>query len=137
MENLKEYTKHLIVKVLNHEVYIVVTGDVKESRIRRTRLLGDVDLHPHVRALFSSNGCGVSFIFLPLDCENYVRCHEAYHCVNEIMRFIGANHENEVVAYTLSYLIDEIDKFLEKIEKKSKKALTKKPGSGKLKKVKG
>lgn len=65
-------------------------------------------------------GRSLSLIVLPLEAGVSTISHEAFHCVWEIMQHIGADHENEVMAYTLGYLVREIAAFMwpERVMKK-------------------
>jgi hypothetical protein len=44
--------------------------------------------------------------------------HESYHAVSSIMKWIGAAHEEEVMAYHIGYLVGLIHKDQEKAQKK-------------------
>lgn len=37
--------------------------------------------------------------------------HESYHAISGLMRWLGAKHEDEVIAYHLGYLVDKIVEF--------------------------
>ena len=106
----KEIKKKINVNVFPYEVYVVLTTDVNEARKRRNKIFGETSLD-HAIAMHSSLHTGFSYLFLPYNCTPWVLCHEVFHTVWEIMHFIGAELENEVMAYLMSFLMKEINKF--------------------------
>ena len=139
---LIEKVKNINFQTLNHHLTIVVSNDVHESREKRGHGLPFHVPNDSIRALHSTNGLGHSFIFVPHDVDEGEVVHEAYHAVWTIMKFINATHENEIMAYTLTFIVREIYKTLNKykqdtvpkvakavikqeLKEKSKKDLTK------------
>lgn len=99
-----EVVRRIVVSPFNYTLEVVVSKSVQESAHKRSI--------PITRN-FAAAHCGAadqpfSYMFLPLDVPMSVMAHEVFHCVWHIMEIIGADHENEVMAYTLSFLIDEI-----------------------------
>src|SRR5205823_3164674 len=37
--------------------------------------------------------------------------HEAWHCVHALLKWVGAQKEDEVVAYHLGYIVDKVTHF--------------------------
>lgn len=109
MNELKERIKRLDIDPFNYRVYIVITSSVQLSAAKRGVPVGDVVGAFHMTP---DNGALTSQIVLPLDADPAVVAHEAFHCVWHIMQAIGAQMENEVMAYTLTYLITEILRFM-------------------------
>jgi hypothetical protein len=72
--------------------------------------------------LYSTNRAR-SYLFLHTDALSNQIVHEAYHTVSNIFRWIEAEHEEEVFAYHLGYLVQEIvsdqKKMLEKRQKRA------------------
>lgn len=108
----RQKTKIINLEPFNYEVIIVLTDDVQESAGQIAHAHGHDDdewetdamhVHPHGRAL--------SYLFLPFDATASMIAHEAFHCVWRVMKFIGAEFENEVMAYTLGFLVGEVCEF--------------------------
>jgi hypothetical protein len=121
---LKEKEKKIRLQTLNHDLVIVVSNSVHDSRNKRGHVFG---LHlptENIRALHSTNGLGCSYIFMPYDADIGEIAHEAYHVCWTIMKFINAEHENEIMAYTLTFIVREVEKTI-KAYKKSKKCYNK------------
>ena len=62
-----------------------------------------------------------SYIFLPIRADSNQIVHESYHAICRIMRWIEAEHEEELFAYHLSYVVQMIvqdqKKAIEKYDK--------------------
>ena len=56
-----------------------------------------------------------SIIFLPMDVGLGSAVHESYHAICHLFKYIGAEHEEELFAYNLDYLVSEITKMQNKI----------------------
>lgn len=109
MTELKERIKRLDIDPFNYTAYIVITNSVQQSAAKRGAPVGEVVGAFHMTP---DNGALTSQIVLPVDADPSVVAHEAFHCVWHIMQSIGAQMENEVMAYTLTYLITEILRFM-------------------------
>lgn len=110
-----------------YEIKIVVTKDPGEfvtAKFSHLGITGDGEGASHVYASTFE-----SWIILPEDASISTVVHECWHCVYRIMKKIGAEIENEVVAYTLGWLTEEATEFLystEAYQKKAKEFLKKK-----------
>ena len=105
----KEKIKNINFQTLNHDLTIVISNDVHKSREIRGHILGPTDLPPeNIRAMHSTNGLGKSFLFIPHDADVGEVAHESYHCVWTVMKFINAQHENEIVAYALTFVVRSV-----------------------------
>lgn len=118
MKKFRERTKQLDINPFNYTVIIVLTNDIQKSGAKR-----GVKLNPHVGAYHSAaaDGALASQIVLPFNTDWAIVAHEAFHCVWNIMHCIGAQLEDEVMAYTLSYLLAEIGGFMKTRQKRRKK----------------
>lgn len=121
MRQFQEKVKKLTIEVLNHDVYIVLTNDVKTSRMKRNNILGPMDLHPNVAGICSATGGGRTYIFLHFKAQAKIIAHECNHACSSIMDFMGAKYEHEIMAYSLTYLIDEVYNFRNSLAKKKKR----------------
>ena len=68
---------------------------------------------------------GYSTIYLKPDSEMGTIAHESYHAVCNLLKFIGAEQEPEVVAYHLGYIVDAIVAFNLKVRGRFKCPKTK------------
>lgn len=112
---VKEKLHKLDIAPFNYEVNIVLTENIADSRIKRNRTLGSVskdDLTGTVALHCAVHDKPISYIFLPFESDIGYVAHECFHCVWRIMKFIGAEHENEVMAYTLGYLVRQATRFI-------------------------
>lgn len=57
-----------------------------------------------------------SHVILPFDCNLNQIVHEAYHFCWRLMHHIGADHENEIMAYHMGYTVDKIVEWVAKVE---------------------
>jgi hypothetical protein len=125
-KQLKERSLNLTVQPFGYRVKVIVSNNVHLSAHKRIPGI-------QIDDSWAACHCGitnqlVSFIFLPSNVTAGTIAHEVFHCTWHIMRQIGADHENEVMAYTLSYLVDEIAHFVR--GKKTKNRKRKKQRSG-------
>lgn len=109
----KEIKKTIKIDVFPYEVVIVVSNDVKQSRTNRNKIFGETRLE-QAAAIHSTIQSGFSFIFLKHDAPPWVISHEACHAAWEIMDFIGAEHNNEVMAYLNSFVVEQCCKVMKK-----------------------
>ncbi len=101
--------------VFGYYFYIVVTTDVIASRKSRNDILGKVDESKPPSVAMCSQGEGekcsyYSYIFLKPDASAGNISHEVYHAICNMFHYIGAEHEDEILAYHIGYLVDEIEK---------------------------
>lgn len=99
----------------DYTVHVVVTEDIMEARAELDYLLGPCG-GGAASALHSYPADHpVSYLFFnPVLLTYGVVAHETWHCVRAMLEWAGARMENEVVAYHLGYIVDEIHKFLKK-----------------------
>ena len=98
---------------LNYLVRVILTNNVTISRVGRSHILGDWYADGSTAAIH----CGVpdasiSYIFLPFKADVGYVAHEVSHCLWRLMNFIGAEHENEIMAYHQGYLVRKIWEFI-------------------------
>ncbi len=112
-EKLKTYKKKLVLpqySTVSNEPYtvlLVVTDNVNEYVEKSFPNLSDTKQGAcHVYRNYESH------IILPFDASISTVVHECWHCVYRIMKTIGAELENEVVAYTLGWITEQATDFL-------------------------
>lgn len=54
----------------------------------------------------------MSFIFLKPNVSNGTIAHESWHAIQNLFECVGAELENEMVAYHLGFLVDQICKLM-------------------------
>lgn len=135
-----EYKKTIKMgNAIPYEVTVILTDDVNNSRSGRSHFLGPWRELPNTGAVHSGmENEGRSFIFLPHEFRIDYIVHESYHCIVRILEYVGASHEEEIVAYFLGYLVSEIaiftEKTLQRRESESRAAaVNHKPGTAKAK----
>lgn len=108
VDSFKERVALIKLPTYYYRVHVVVTTDVILSRNRRWKTIGSKDFGGSAGAMHVSNSdMGTSWIFLKDPSGPGTIAHECWHCIYQIMRYIGADIENEVVAYNLGYLVDK------------------------------
>jgi hypothetical protein len=95
----------------NYEITVVVTDNVKLSRNSRSAAIG-ANLDKEMYGCHSSVSNGKAFIFLERGVSPGIVAHECWHGVKRMLESKGAILENEVVAYHLEYLVDQISKLV-------------------------
>ena len=66
-----------------------------------------------------------SHVFLPVYADSNQIVHECYHVVSNMFRWIEAEHEEEVFAYHLGYLVQQVITDFKKMLEKRQKRLDK------------
>lgn len=135
MEKPNEYKKTIKMGgAIPYEVFVILTDDVNNSRSGRSHFLGPWRELPNTGACHSGmENEGRSYIFLPYELRVDYIAHEAYHCIVRILEYIGASHEEEIVAYFLGYIVREITVFQEKTNESRAAAVNHKQGKAKAK----
>jgi hypothetical protein len=106
---LKERTKTIIINPFDFAVKVIVSNDVHASAHKRGIQTSEPWHAMHAGVVNRL----MSLIFLPLKAGPDVVAHEVFHCAWHIMKSVGAEFENEVMAYTMSYLVAEILAFVQ------------------------
>lgn len=113
---MREFYKIIELPAFRYHITVIVSESVAKSRIARNNVLGvygggeDTDNNP--AGMHSGvKGKNRSFLFFRFNPTVGELSHECFHCIWRMMNWIGAELENEVVAYHLTYLTDEIWKF--------------------------
>lgn len=101
----------------DYTVHVIVTDDFTKSVKKHC---GDDDVEPSYQAL--TIHCGddgdrdskESFIFLAPDCVVDLIVHECWHVIYRMMKYFEVEFEDEVVAYHLGYLTQQVYDFARK-----------------------
>jgi hypothetical protein len=110
-----DYAKWISFEVLaGYQIRLVFTNDLLKSATGR---LGCTPGENADAFCYHVKGIGQSYIFLPLDAPEGTVVHEAWHVVFRMMHYIHVQDmDDEVVAYHLDHLIEQIYKFKRQIE---------------------
>lgn len=100
-------------------VYVILSEDVNSSRSGRSHFLGEWQELPNTGAVHTGMAdAGRSYIILPYDTKLDYIAHESFHCVWRIMEYIGAGQNEEIMAYFLGYIVEQIAQFVKKEQTK-------------------
>jgi hypothetical protein len=97
----------------NYFVHVIFTDSIARSRKARYGTEGAAE---GAAALSSVAVGGHGHLFFKLDNSEGIIAHEAWHAVFRMFEWAGAELDNEMVAYHLSYLVDRIASFRSHIE---------------------
>jgi|SRR5208337_1162812 len=115
---MREFEKVIDLPVFRYHVKIIITESVVKSRQARTEGLGPYEKEDTNPAAMHTGvkGKNWSYLFFRFNPGIGDVSHECFHCIWRLMRWIGADLENEVVAYHLTYLTEEVWKFAKSVE---------------------
>lgn len=104
---------HIRFPVFSYNVFVIFTSDIVKSRMRLADVIGHcrIDTDENAIGLHAHNETSpISIIFLKKDSSCGTITHECYHALCAMFTYAGAMVEEEVMAYHLSYIIDQIIK---------------------------
>lgn len=111
----KEKTHTIYFPMYGYKINIVITSDILYSRNKRQDEIGEPFNNKHQPLGLHSyhNEYGISFIFLNPNSGAGTTAHECNHAVYRMFRWIGAvDVDEEIISYTLGYIVQEIDNFV-------------------------
>lgn len=114
-----EARKFHTIEPFGYRVEIVYTTDIHGSGSKR-----GADIPERAYACHMDYESPRSTLLLPLDCDAGTVAHECYHCIYRVMERIGADHENEIMAYHIGDLVQVVHNF----EPVARKRITPTPG---------
>lgn len=118
-EQYWEKSKLIKIPALGRDVRFVYTNDIPASRIAHSKKLGELDykIGKNVDGLCAYNDDEL-YMFISPKATLGVVSHEVYHVVCRMFDYIGVeDYDEELVAYHLGYIVDEVYKFIQKINK--------------------
>lgn len=96
---------------LDYTVHVVVTNDVIKSGRKRDQTLAE-DAEAEALHIYRKAECA-SYLVFNRNPDLGTVAHECYHCVYRLMRWVGADMDNnEIFAYHLGYLVNVVYTFL-------------------------
>lgn len=115
--------KYKICKVplpnLGCRVYIIVAKDFQLATEKVFKSETPRKIKTNARAL-ACHRENYSYVFFKPDADAGEMAHEMWHVIRHIFEYIGAELENEIVAYHLEYLVSESMYVLKKWARKIK-----------------
>lgn len=100
----------------NYLIHAEVTPDITET-LQKYKHLRDID----PERLIDGDGCtiqrnefGLSYVFLRPDVTVGTIAHESYHATVNLLNFIRADMEDELVAYHVGFVADKIYELIKK-----------------------
>jgi hypothetical protein len=99
-------------------VHVVFTDDIARSKKHRYGNDRDCD---NAEAMHIPNVGGTSYLLFKYDAGPRIIAHECWHAVRGLLLWVGAELDNEVVAYHLGYLVGEVHKFSSAVKSSTKK----------------
>jgi len=123
-----EFKRRFYFETFGYNVQIILTDDLSAVG---ARMAEQYSIHNPVgkyTAGFSLNvgGQPVSVLALPLEKDWSVVAHESFHIVWHLMEWIGAQHEEEVMAYCLDTVVIWVGATYDLLDKKQKVVYTEK-----------
>ena len=122
-----EFTRKFNFKPFGYNVHITLTDDLHKAA---NRLSKKYDCHNPTTAYTAGFSVRVgreptSILTLPVEQCGPVIAHESFHIVWHLMDWIGAEHEEEVMAYCLDTVVGWVEHVYEALEKSLEKDLDK------------
>lgn len=93
---------------LPYHVNLMATDDIFACRNGLLHSLGPADITDKAIAMHCSTGKdGASFVIVKYGASAGVIAHECWHAVHAMLKYVGADLDNEIVAYYLDHLVDK------------------------------
>lgn len=105
--------------VFGYSIYIIYTDNIEQSRKLKCNEIGAMDelMGPYVDGLHSYNNIEPDgFVFFRPDSTMGTITHECFHAIHRLFKWIGAKVENEIMAYHLGYLVDQVVEFKKHVD---------------------
>lgn len=95
-----------------YTVYIIATNDIARAALR-FKQTKNTDIGTDTQAICVHEvDNGITYMFLPFTSDAGDVAHECWHVVKRMLEYVGAELENEVVAYHLGFLVRQAHKTL-------------------------
>ncbi len=128
---MKEFKTFVPFPPYNYRIYVIFTDSLEQSA-NKLSSQGLLTKSHGISDDGTTDGFSVrmpnqsySFVILRYHATINQVVHECYHAVSNMFRWIGATHEEEVFAYHMGYLVQEVRCDQEKCLKKLHKELDK------------
>lgn len=133
-KKLFEVCKKIELRPYKHDLYIIVTNDIRASfykRKRKIKATTEIDSNTHA-FVWRADSYQDQYMFLPNTCGVGTIAHEAFHAAYHVLTESGvrlSRDSEEAWSYMIGEIAYQITVILDKYQKqknKSKKALDKK-----------
>jgi len=114
----KEIKCEIPFDIFPYKLTVIVSNDILKSRSKYDTILGRKYSNEFAGAIHDTNHDGNSYVFLKSDATPGTIAHESFHVIWELLDFIGANDNNELIAYLMTYIVNNIHVFIKKHWKK-------------------
>jgi hypothetical protein len=110
----KERTKTIIFPVFGrYRVSIIISTDKNRTKNRLVKKLNGAFHETDFEALHIWIGKeNASYLLFQENAKVGTIVHECWHCIRKIMDWAGSDYDDEVVAYHLDYLTQEVYDFI-------------------------
>lgn len=96
--------------IFHYDVIVVIADDFEEAAKKLKLAIMPVETFTQNEALhFAVTNEPKSFLFFHPKADHGTIAHEVWHAVRRLHEYIGAEFENEVVAYLLGYYVRHVE----------------------------
>ena len=115
MEKSIEQATMIPIPIYDYRIYLYFVNDFNGA-LKKINVKEKIGIDPK-RLIDLGSGGGVhlhnksrprSYIFLKVGADSNQIVHECYHAISTIFRWIESDHEEEVFAYHLGYLVQQV-----------------------------
>ena len=97
----------------NYTVHIELAEDI-HTAMRKYPTTRNISTEDVEAITVHKDDASFSFVFFKPNANAGTIAHESYHIVRRILKYMGCDVDNEVVAYHLGYLVNAITNFIRK-----------------------
>ena len=90
----------------DYKIVVISSNDYKKD-LKRRFPNSNIDEYDHADAV-TIHAKGETFIYIPHKVSLNIMVHESYHAVRRMLKYHDVVDDNEVIAYHLGYLVQEI-----------------------------
>lgn len=122
LKTLDETFSAVPLAIFHYEIRLILTENISRSYEKLQRLRGrQVEETSHYEALWLNGYSNHSYLIIPYGCGAGTVAHEVSHAVWAMLKYIGAEAENEVQAYCIGHIVRNVTTALIDAEKKRAK----------------
>jgi hypothetical protein len=99
----------------NYEVCVITSNQKERSAEKifdRHQIEHDTDGFGAIHIWCNRENRPISYMVFPEDASVGTITHECWHCIKKMFSWIGSDYEDEIVAYHLDYLVQEVFDFI-------------------------
>lgn len=114
--NRKDVHKTFSFPIFGYRLKVSLTGSVGTFARKLYPDLPDSQTADNVEGIHVHDDASRSHIILPYGVGICTIVHEVSHFVWKLMAFIGADHENEIMAYHMGYTVERICLWIQEVD---------------------